>query len=55
MVYVKLPILERYFVCIGADNSDILVLKRSIDRPGDTGMYISFEFFSSNFLMMFLT
>jgi hypothetical protein len=54
MAYVKLPILERYFVCISADNSDILVLKRSIDRPGDIGMCTGFEFSSSNFLIMLL-
>jgi hypothetical protein len=54
MVYVKLPTLKRYFVYIGADNSNILVLKRSTDRPGDTNMYTNFEFSSSNFLIMLL-
>jgi hypothetical protein len=52
MAYVKLPTPERYFVCISADNSNILILKRSIDRPGDTSIYTGFEFFSSNFLIV---
>jgi hypothetical protein len=54
MAYVKLPISERYFVCIGVDNSNILVSKRSTDRPGDISMYTGFEFSSSNFLIMLL-